>query len=139
MKSLSKTLIAATAFAAIATTAFSQVPWEFNPGMAYMYSGPGKMSAMAMAATTAAGARGERSRGCRGLAFTAGISAENAERHLRAKNLENRQGRKDGRIAGIDPIARKHLVGVDENRRIAGDARYGTQQVVGRHTEHVVS
>ena len=26
-------------------------PWEFNPGMAYMYAGPGKMSAMAMAAT----------------------------------------------------------------------------------------
>jgi hypothetical protein len=51
MKTLSKTLIAAAAFAAVATTAFSQVPWEFNPGMAYMYSGPGKMSAMAMAAT----------------------------------------------------------------------------------------
>ena len=44
-----KTLIAAAAFAAIATSAFSQVPWEFNPGMAYMYAGPGKMSAMAMA------------------------------------------------------------------------------------------
>ena len=43
-----KTLIAAAAFAAIATSAFSQVPWEFNPGMAYMYAGPGKMSAMAM-------------------------------------------------------------------------------------------
>jgi hypothetical protein len=51
MKTFSKTLIAAAAFAAIATTAFSQVPWEFNPGMAYMYAGPGKMSAMAMAAT----------------------------------------------------------------------------------------
>src|SRR5712692_9394882 len=48
MITLSKTLIAA-AFAAIATSAFSQVPWEFNPGMAYMYSGPGKMMAMAMA------------------------------------------------------------------------------------------
>jgi len=44
-----KTLIAAAAFAAIATSAFSQVPWEFNPGMAYMYVAPGKMSAMAMA------------------------------------------------------------------------------------------
>src|SRR6266496_693122 len=52
MKTFSKTLIAAAAFAAIATTAFSQVPWEFNPGMAYMYAGPGKMSAMAMAATS---------------------------------------------------------------------------------------
>ena len=49
MTTLSKTLIAAAAFAAVATTAFSQVPWEFNPGMAYMYSGPGKMMAMAMA------------------------------------------------------------------------------------------
>ena len=50
MTRLSKTLIAAAAFAAIATSAFSQATWEFNPGMAYMYGGPGKMSAMAMAA-----------------------------------------------------------------------------------------
>ena len=50
MTNLSKTLIAAAAFATIATPAFSQVAWEFNPGMAYMYAGPGKMSAMAMAA-----------------------------------------------------------------------------------------
>jgi hypothetical protein len=49
MSMLSKTVIAAAAFAAIATSAFSQVPWEFNPGMAYMYAGPGKMTAMAMA------------------------------------------------------------------------------------------
>ena len=49
MTTLWKTLMAAAAFAAIATSAFSQVPWEFNPGMAYMYSGPGKMMAMAMA------------------------------------------------------------------------------------------
>jgi hypothetical protein len=49
MTNLSKTLIAAAAFATIATAAFSQVAWEFNPGMAYMYAGPGKMSAMAMA------------------------------------------------------------------------------------------
>jgi hypothetical protein len=47
MSRLSKTLIVAAAFAAITTSAFSQVAWEFNPGMAYMYSGPGKMSAMA--------------------------------------------------------------------------------------------
>ena len=47
MNNLSKTLVAAAAFAAIATAAFSQVPWEFNPGMAYMYGGPGKMMAMA--------------------------------------------------------------------------------------------
>ncbi len=49
MTTLSKTLIAAATLAAMATSAFSQVPWEFNPGMAYMYSGPGKMTAMAMA------------------------------------------------------------------------------------------
>ena len=49
MTTLSKTLIAAAAFATIATAAFSQVAWEFNPGMTYMYAGPGKMSAMAMA------------------------------------------------------------------------------------------
>ena len=51
MTTRTKTLIAAAAFAAIATSAFSQVPWEFNPGMAYMYAGPGKMMAMAMAST----------------------------------------------------------------------------------------
>ena len=51
MMTRTKTLIVAAAFAAIATSAFSQVPWEFNPGMAYMYAGPGKMSAMAMAST----------------------------------------------------------------------------------------
>ena len=44
-----KTVIVAAAFAAIATSALSQVAWEFNPGMAYMYAGPGKMTAMAMA------------------------------------------------------------------------------------------
>ena len=49
MTTLSKTLIAAATLAAMVTTAFSQVPWEFNPGMAYMYAGPGKMMSMAMA------------------------------------------------------------------------------------------
>jgi hypothetical protein len=49
MTTLSKTLVAAATLAAMATSAFSQVPWEFNPGMAYMYVGPGKMTAMAMA------------------------------------------------------------------------------------------
>jgi len=49
MTTLSKAMIAAAAFAAIATSAFSQVAWEFNPSMAYMHAGPGKMSAMAMA------------------------------------------------------------------------------------------
>ena len=48
MTTLSKTIIAAAALAAMATSAFSQVPWEFNPGMAYMYGGPGKMTEMAM-------------------------------------------------------------------------------------------
>lgn len=51
MINLSKTFIAAAAFALVATSAFSQVAWEFNPGMAYMYAGPGKMTAMAMAAS----------------------------------------------------------------------------------------
>ncbi|MBI5318133.1 hypothetical protein [Bradyrhizobium sp.] len=50
MTKLSKTLIAAAAFATIATAAFSQAAWQMNSGMAYMYAGPGKMSAMAMAA-----------------------------------------------------------------------------------------
>jgi hypothetical protein len=44
----SKTLIAAAAFAAIATSAFSQTPVEFKSGMAHVYAA-GKMSAMAMA------------------------------------------------------------------------------------------
>jgi hypothetical protein len=51
MTKLSKTLIAATAFGAIATSAFSEAAWDFKAGMAYMYGGPGKMSAMAMAST----------------------------------------------------------------------------------------
>ena len=50
MTKLSKTLIAAAAFAALVTTAFSQTPWEMKSGMGYHYAGPGKMSAMAMAA-----------------------------------------------------------------------------------------
>ncbi len=49
MTTLSKTLIAVAAFAAIATSAFSQAPMEFKSGMAHVYAGPGKMSAMAMA------------------------------------------------------------------------------------------
>lgn len=50
MSSLSKTktLIAAAAFAAIATSAFSQVAAESNSGMAIVFSG-GKMIQMAMA------------------------------------------------------------------------------------------
>ncbi len=47
MKSLSKTLIAAAAFASMATAAFSQVATEFNPGMAIMFSG-GKMMQMSI-------------------------------------------------------------------------------------------
>jgi hypothetical protein len=51
MTNLSRTLISAAALAAITTTAaFSQAAWDFKSGMAYMYGGPGKMSAMAMAA-----------------------------------------------------------------------------------------
>ncbi len=52
MTPLSKTLVAAAALAAMLTSAFSQVPSEFNPGMAYMYSGSGKMTAMVMASTS---------------------------------------------------------------------------------------
>ena len=48
MTKLSKTLIAAAAFAAIATSAYSQAPMEFKSGMAHVYAA-GKMSAMAMA------------------------------------------------------------------------------------------
>ena len=51
MTKLSKTLIAAAAFAALATSAFSQAPWEMKSGMGYHYAGPGKMMSMAMAAT----------------------------------------------------------------------------------------
>src|SRR4029453_4600008 len=51
MKTFSKTLISTGAFAAIATSAFSQAPREFNPGTPYMFAGPSKMSAMGMAAT----------------------------------------------------------------------------------------
>ena len=46
---LTKTLLAAAAIEAVATSAFSQGPMEFKSGMAYVYAGPGKMSAMAMA------------------------------------------------------------------------------------------
>ncbi len=49
MTKLSRILIAATGFAVIATSAFSEAAWDFKSGMAYMYGGPGKMSAMAMA------------------------------------------------------------------------------------------
>ncbi len=51
MTKVTKTLIAASAFAVIATAAFSETAWDFKAGMAYVYGGSGKMSAMAMAAT----------------------------------------------------------------------------------------
>jgi len=52
MTKLPKLLISA-AIAAAATSAFANPTstWEFKPGMAYMYAGPGKMSAMSMAAS----------------------------------------------------------------------------------------
>lgn len=52
MTKFSKTLLLAAGLAAIATSAISQTPWELKSGMAYMYAGPGKMSAMAMASST---------------------------------------------------------------------------------------
>lgn len=51
MTKFSKTLLLAAGLAVIATSAISQTPWEMKSGMAYMYAGPGKMSAMAMAST----------------------------------------------------------------------------------------
>lgn len=48
MITLSKTLIAAAAVAAMATPAFSQAATDLSPGMAMMFSG-GKMMQMAMA------------------------------------------------------------------------------------------
>ena len=51
MTKFSKTLLLAAGFAAVATSAVSQTPWELKSGMAYMYAGPGKMSAMAMASS----------------------------------------------------------------------------------------
>jgi hypothetical protein len=51
MTKLSKSLISASALAAIAIAAVPLTPWEFKAGMAYMYGGPGKISAMAMAST----------------------------------------------------------------------------------------
>ena len=47
MTKVSKTLIFTAAFAVIATSAFSEATWGFKAGMAYVYGGPGKMSAMA--------------------------------------------------------------------------------------------
>ena len=51
MTKVSKTLIFASAFAVIATAAFSETAWDLKTGMAYTYGGPGKMATMAMAAT----------------------------------------------------------------------------------------
>jgi hypothetical protein len=51
MTKFTKTLMLAAGLAAIAGSALSQTPWEMKSGMAYVYAGPGKMSAMAMAAS----------------------------------------------------------------------------------------
>jgi hypothetical protein len=48
MALLSKTIIATTAFAVISSGALSQACWEFKSGMAYMYGGPGNMTAAAL-------------------------------------------------------------------------------------------
>lgn len=48
MNTLSKSLVAAAAVAAIATSAYSQAPMEFKPGMAHVYIG-GKMSGITLA------------------------------------------------------------------------------------------
>ncbi|MCW2216645.1 hypothetical protein M2232_000177 [Bradyrhizobium japonicum] len=49
MTKVSRTLIFTAAFAVIATSAFSEAAWDLKAGMAYVYGGPGRMSAMAMA------------------------------------------------------------------------------------------
>jgi hypothetical protein len=51
MTKLSRTLIAAAAFAAMTTSAFAQAATEMGPGMAMMFRG-GKMMSMAMASGT---------------------------------------------------------------------------------------
>ena len=49
MTRLTKTVVAAAAVAALATSALSEGNWELKSGMGYVYAGPGKMSAIAMA------------------------------------------------------------------------------------------
>ena len=51
MTTVTKTFFAAVMFAAMASPAFSQVPSEFNPGMAVMFNG-GKMMQMPIASGT---------------------------------------------------------------------------------------
>lgn len=48
MNTLSRSLVAAAAIAAFATSAYSQAPMEFKPGMAHVYIG-GKMSGITFA------------------------------------------------------------------------------------------
>jgi len=48
MTTLSKFLLATT-IAIAANSVFAKETWEFKPHMAYVYAGPGKMSAMEMA------------------------------------------------------------------------------------------
>lgn len=48
MALLSKAIIATTAFAVISSQALSQACWDFKSGMAYMYRGPGNMTAAEM-------------------------------------------------------------------------------------------
>jgi hypothetical protein len=49
MTRMSKVLLTAAALTTIASTAFSQAPFAFNPGTAYVYSGRGSLTATAMA------------------------------------------------------------------------------------------
>jgi len=49
MTRMSKVLLTAAALTVITSTAYSQAPFEFNPGTAYVYSGRGGLTAMAMA------------------------------------------------------------------------------------------
>ena len=48
MTLLSKTIIVTSAFAIISSQALSDAAWELRSDMAYIYGGPGKMTAMAL-------------------------------------------------------------------------------------------
>ena len=50
MTKLSGVWVAAVAVTAMTTSAFAQVPWNLNEGMAYMYIGTGKLTTITMAA-----------------------------------------------------------------------------------------
>ena len=80
---------------------------------------------------TLAGARAGRLRQRRrhGRPESGALSQE-AERDLGAEDLENGQRRKHRRVRRVNPVARLHLVGVHEDRRITGDPGHDAEQIV---------